>query len=511
MKRALWPTTAILLTLGCLPLPANAGEQLSPPPLIDYRQPFPVPEKAREPILLRARYTKGERLTVIYKEVSEDVLTTFGPRETTETTRTEKEISFHWQVVEIMRNGDARIAMQYDYFVTRVLKNGRPFALLDSRLPQQSDRGRKATAIMTTPFTITVSGRAKIVGVTGLDEIVDRWRAEAEKTLSPQERANLDWAVEGILGKENVAKTLSEVFTPFPAAPLDHTRAWSEPLNWPMEFVTLTGTRTYRLDPHPALPEWYVVSEASKLLVSSNDKQLDMETVRATMTGTSMIRQESGRLVWNGTVMNLDLRAYGTKGDRPRTPLSRTVSTIRTTTTIRPTLTEQAKADLDRGIALARRRQFDAAIQEFDKAIALQPGAAELFSTRAMARHERGDFAGAIRDLDQAIGLDPGLDIAYLGRAAARSALKDYAGAIADHTALIQLTPEFWRSYFLRGIGYTLQGKLDAAIADFTDAIERNPEFPEVYRYRADTYRRVGNQTAAEADLKKWMELGGRR
>ncbi|MBI3076484.1 MAG: tetratricopeptide repeat protein [Deltaproteobacteria bacterium] len=479
--------------------------------MIDYRRPFPVPAKAAEPILLRARYTKGERLTVIYKEVSEDVLTTYGPQETTETTRTEKEVSFQWRIMEVMRNGDARIAMQYTYFVAGVLKNGKPFAFLDSRLPQQSDYVKKFITIMTTPITITVSSRAKVVGVTGLDEILDRWRAEAEKTLSPQERAELDWLVEGLLGKENVAKTLSEVLTPFPAAPLDHTRTWSEPLNWPMEFLTMTGTRTYRLDSHPSLPDWYVVSEASKAVFTSSDKQLDFETVRGTITGTSMIRKESGRLVWNSAVLNLDLKTYGTKGDRPRAALSRMVSTMRTTATIRPTLTEQAKAHFDRGVALGRRGQFDAAIQEFDKAIALQPGAAELFGNRGIARHGRRDLAGAIKDLDHAIRLDPGLDIAHFGRAAARVDLKDYAGAIADHTAVIQLTPQYWRSYFLRGILYSLQEKWDAAIADFTGAIERNPEFPEVYRYRMTAYMRQGNMTAAEADLKKWRELGGRR
>lgn len=511
MKRALWPTTAVLLTLGCLPIPANAGEPLSPPPLIDYRRPFPVPTKAAEPIVLRARYTKGERLTVTLNEVSDDALTTYGPPETTETTRTEKEATARWEVAEVMRNGDARVTVQYDWFAARVFKNGKPFVLFDSRRPEHPDYVKKTIAIMTTPFTITVSSRAKIVGVTGVDEILDRWRSDAEKRLSPQERAELDWLVEGLLGKENIAKALSEILTPLPAAPLDQTRTWTEPLNWPTEFFNMTATRMYRLDPHPTSPEWDVVSEASTLVVTANDKRVDFETVRGTLASSSAIRRESGHQAWKSDVMNLDLKTYGAKGDRPRVPLSRMVSTVRTTATIRPTLTEQAKTHFDRGMALARRGLYDAAILEFDKATAVQPGAAELFNTRAMARHERGDFAGAIKDLDQAIRLDPGLHVAYLGRAAAHGALKNYAGAMADLTAVIHLTPEFWRSYFLRGIVYTLQGKWDAALADFTGAIERNPEFAEVYRYRADAYRRAGNQPAAEADLKKWMELGGRR
>lgn len=460
--------------------------------------------------LLRAIYSKGERFTFVLNETSEETLTRYGPQQVTETTREEKEVGASWEVLDVTPGGDAHIAARFDYFELKLFKNDKLVAAADSRDPQRPEALNQVIAIMRIPFKFTVSSRGKVIAVTGLDQMLEKWRSEAEKTMSPQQRAEQDWLVEGLLGQDNVAKTLSEIFTPLPPAPLEPGRTWDEPLDLRLEFQTLKGVRTYRVAPHPALSGWYLISESTKFVVTSNQKAMEFETLKGTITSSSIIHAKSGRLVRKTSRFDIDVNVYETGADGRRALVSRTTAIPVATVTIRPALTPEARRHFDEGIALAWRKQFDVAVREFNQAIALQPGAAELFSNRGSARRDGGDPRGALSDFDRAIQLDPWLDIAYFGRAAARAAIKDYAGAIEDHSMVIELTPAFWKSYFLRGLLQSLLGRWDAAIADFTGAIARNPEFADLYRFRADAYARQGNRGAAEADLQKWRQLGGR-
>lgn len=464
---------------------------------------------ADEGLRLRARFNKGERFTVIINESSEETLTTYTPQQGTEITRSDKEVGALWEILDVTPTGDAQIAVTYDYFVVKEIKNDKLLVSGDTRI-HQSEAITRAVALMKTPFRFTVSNRGKILTVTGLDEMLDKWRAEVENTLSPQQRAEQDWLVEGLLGADNVTKTLSELFTPLPSTPVLPGGTWEEPFNFRLEFTNFTGLRTYRLNAYPGLSGWYVISETTKFVVTPNDKTAEIETREGTIISTATLNAKTGRLVRKSSTFRVDVSTYEKRPDGGRSLVRRTIGSPTTTITIRPTLRAEARAHLEKGIALAGQRQFDAAIRQFNRGIALQPGAAELFSNRGAARHDSGNPAAAISDLTRAIELDPGLDIAYLGRGAARIASKDYPGAIEDYTKLIELAPAFWKSYFMRGILHSLQGRWSVAIADFTDAIARNPEFPDVYRFRADAYARQGNRVAAEADLQKWRELGGR-
>lgn len=66
---------------------------------------------------------------------------------------------------------------------------------------------------------------------------------------------------------------------------------------------------------------------------------------------------------------------------------------------------QQALELLDQGRPLE-------AVAELDKAIKIEPNAAELYSLRGAARNDLGDFQRAIEDLDTATELDPVLAVA---------------------------------------------------------------------------------------------------
>jgi tetratricopeptide (TPR) repeat protein len=55
------------------------------------------------------------------------------------------------------------------------------------------------------------------------------------------------------------------------------------------------------------------------------------------------------------------------------------------------------------GINKAKERDFEGAIENFDRAIKLKPNYANAYNNRANVRHELGDDSGAIDDYTEAI------------------------------------------------------------------------------------------------------------
>ena len=76
-------------------------------------------------------------------------------------------------------------------------------------------------------------------------------------------------------------------------------------------------------------------------------------------------------------------------------------------------------ADLNRGKALTHQDRYEEAVGDFDRAIALDPGDAESYYERGMARMELGQYPQAIEDLGQAARLDPQHPFAESDRQAA--------------------------------------------------------------------------------------------
>ena len=95
-----------------------------------------------------------------------------------------------------------------------------------------------------------------------------------------------------------------------------------------------------------------------------------------------------------------------------------------------------ARAFFNRGRALSDEAQYGRAIEDFDRAVRLDPDYPDAFNHRALAYAGLGDYERAIKDFDEAIRLDPNYAIAIFNRALALQAMgrpdeaaKDFAKA----------------------------------------------------------------------------------
>lgn len=209
-----------------------------------------------------------------------------------------------------------------------------------------------------------------------------------------------------------------------------------------------------------------------------------------------------------------------------------------------PTLSAAGETPTDasgyarRGAAFAARRDYDSALADYAKAIALEPQASAHHAGRALVYLTLQKRDLAMKDLDEAIRLAPDDDGLHMQRARLRLAGKDPAGAQADVDATLgRLGPDELRlrelavmfrdaGYFREAVGYYdrwiathadhklldefmnarcwargLWGQeLDQALRDCDAALRRRPHDAEYLDSRGLVRLRLGQLDAAIAD-----------
>jgi tetratricopeptide (TPR) repeat protein/predicted aspartyl protease len=137
-----------------------------------------------------------------------------------------------------------------------------------------------------------------------------------------------------------------------------------------------------------------------------------------------------------------------------------------------------------RAAAFASRGELQRALQDYDRAIALDPKDAGLRLERAQARARAGQAVPAMDDLNQALQLDPSNAQAHIGRGAMRLASHDARGAAADFDAADKLDPmarlEAGGVYLNAGLFRDAVGQYDA----WTLAHPKDPRMGEVLNAR---------------------------
>jgi len=102
------------------------------------------------------------------------------------------------------------------------------------------------------------------------------------------------------------------------------------------------------------------------------------------------------------------------------------------------------------------------------------PTTAAGFKASAATKFDKGDFDGAIADCTKAIALAAMDTEAYFYRARAKESNNDFDGAIADYDKVIQLDPNNAVAYNDRGFAKESKGDLEGAAADLNKAAKLN-------------------------------------
>ena len=128
-----------------------------------------------------------------------------------------------------------------------------------------------------------------------------------------------------------------------------------------------------------------------------------------------------------------------------------------------------------RAKAFSQYRQFDLALSDFDRAIALNPNDKDFLFNRAVTFERKGDFDSSIRDLNEVLRLQPSYPNGNYERGFVRLKQKDYDHAIEDLSQAVRLKPDDAKAYRDRGQAYRAKGDLAKADADQQKASELDP------------------------------------
>jgi tetratricopeptide (TPR) repeat protein len=173
----------------------------------------------------------------------------------------------------------------------------------------------------------------------------------------------------------------------------------------------------------------------------------------------------------------------------------------------------------NRGNALLSHRNYDRAIDDYNKAIRLDPKYAVGFYNRGLAYLRKGRTDRAIEDFNEAIRLNPKYTNAFINRAIAyrEKAQWDFDAYLAegmyedlatrDLDRAIKLDPNNAMAFRHRGIINTRMQRYDRAIQDFNEAIRLNPNVGSDFSGRAYALRFVGQYERAIADYSKALTL----
>src|SRR3989338_7098103 len=155
-----------------------------------------------------------------------------------------------------------------------------------------------------------------------------------------------------------------------------------------------------------------------------------------------------------------------------------------------------AKAYNNRGGAYDNKGQNDRAIEDYNKAIALDPNNAAAYNNRGAVYAKNSlikalldknknpriadvyknnadeDYDRAIEDYNKAIALDPNYALAYARRGSAYDNKGQYDRAIEDYNKAIALDPNYAAAYNNRGLAYYKKGNMGRAISDFQKACD---------------------------------------
>nr|WP_295661739.1 aspartyl protease family protein [Polymorphobacter sp.] len=135
-----------------------------------------------------------------------------------------------------------------------------------------------------------------------------------------------------------------------------------------------------------------------------------------------------------------------------------------------------AEAYSRRGAVQASNGKFDAALADFDKAVALAPSEAPYLRLRANARLANRQPLLAAADLDKAIALDPVDPEARLMRAGLRLGARDPAGASEDLRVADKTLPPSSERRLQLGSMFTAADDYEAALPNFDAWLKTHPQ-----------------------------------
>jgi tetratricopeptide (TPR) repeat protein len=161
---------------------------------------------------------------------------------------------------------------------------------------------------------------------------------------------------------------------------------------------------------------------------------------------------------------------------------------------------------VDLGISLQNQKQYDAAIDEYKKALEADPNNADILVNIGSAYQQKGDLQNALTSYQAALSKAPNNAAAQEGKKTVSDLIQDkmlgdtskaaddlfkqgrYDEAIAKYKQLVQLNPQDAGSHFDLGASYQAKKDYDLAVTEYRMAISLDPKNTQYKKALADCF-----------------------
>jgi tetratricopeptide (TPR) repeat protein len=144
-----------------------------------------------------------------------------------------------------------------------------------------------------------------------------------------------------------------------------------------------------------------------------------------------------------------------------------------------------------RGTAYAGLGQYLPAINDYSRAIELNPGFEKTYNNIALTYRDLKNYSRAIENFNKSIELNPNYAEAYNNRGIVYFELKKYQQALDDYNRAIDLNPLLEEAYNNRGEAFSRLGLYNEALLDYNRAIDLNPQYADAYNNRGIIYLKL--------------------
>jgi tetratricopeptide (TPR) repeat protein len=168
---------------------------------------------------------------------------------------------------------------------------------------------------------------------------------------------------------------------------------------------------------------------------------------------------------------------------------------------------DREKFSNERGVGYFRKKEWDAAITDFNEAIRLNPQDNVLFGNRADSYRNLKQWDRAIADINKAVQLNPKNRRNYYIRGLIFYDQDNYDRAIPEFSQAIKIDAKYDEAYYYRGRSFFLKKDYKSAIPDFTASTKLDPKYAPTWFYRGLSYERLENLNQALEDYNRAISI----
>lgn len=166
-----------------------------------------------------------------------------------------------------------------------------------------------------------------------------------------------------------------------------------------------------------------------------------------------------------------------------------------------------AEAFNNRGLAYLRRKDYEKAYEDFSRAVTLDKNLAEGYHNRSEIYKIRGEFEKAIHECNKAIEIRFDYKEALNDRAIIYLTMKDYSKALEEFNLLLRRYPYYKQAYNNRGVLFLNLGQYDNALDNFEKALALDPDYVQALTNRGTIYAMRGQNEKARQDFKHVLRV----